>query len=66
MGQRILDERLAAGMTQDQLAAVSNVPQRAISGIETGQVRSPGFVLIAKLARALNIPAEELVDEVAS
>lgn len=52
--------RLAAGMTQEQLALESGVQRNFISLIETGQ-NQPTITTIAKLARALGIKASELV-----
>lgn len=66
IGQRILDARLAAGITQTQLADAAKVSQRVISSIEIGEVQQPGFVVVAKLCGALGIPVHELADEVAS
>jgi transcriptional regulator with XRE-family HTH domain len=45
--------RLAAGMTQDQLAAASGVLQGNISALERGAVRDPQYSTVAALAAAL-------------
>jgi transcriptional regulator with XRE-family HTH domain len=54
--------RLAAGMTQEQLALEAGVQRNFISLIETGQ-NQPTITTIAKLARALGMRASELVAE---
>jgi transcriptional regulator with XRE-family HTH domain len=52
--------RLAAGMTQEQLGLEAGVQRNFISLIETGQ-NQPTISTIAKLARALGMPASALV-----
>lgn len=66
LGLRIRTARKAAGLSQVQLSEASGVDQRTISDIETGDVKSPGFDPVAKLARALDIPADDLLEEQAS
>lgn len=52
--------RLAARMSQEQLALEAGVQRNFISLIETGQ-NQPTIGTIAKLARALGMKASELV-----
>jgi transcriptional regulator with XRE-family HTH domain len=52
--------RLAAGLTQEQLALEAGVQRNFISLIELGQ-NQPTIGTIAKLARALDMKASELV-----
>lgn len=54
--------RLAAGMTQEQLALESGVQRNFISLIELGQ-NQPTIGTIVKLARALGMKGSELVAE---
>lgn len=54
--------RLAAGLTQEQLALEAGVQRNFISLIELGQ-NQPTIGTIAKLARALGMKASELVAE---
>lgn len=54
--------RLAAGMSQEQLALESGVQRNFISLIETGR-NQPTIGTIVKLARALGMKACELVAE---
>ncbi len=54
--------RLAAGLTQEQLGLEAGVQRNFISLIELGQ-NQPTIGTIAKLARALDMKASELVSE---
>jgi transcriptional regulator with XRE-family HTH domain len=54
--------RLRKGWTQEQLAAESGVDQATISSLEVGRVKSPAFDTISRLAKALGIDAEEVVE----
>lgn len=63
-GQRLRDLRVAAEMTQEELAHAASVDRGYISESETGD-RNPSIWIIYRLARALNVepgqllPAEE-------
>lgn len=61
---RIRDLRLAAGMTQVQLAEAARTDQRLISRIEVGSNGAGGVSLAvaARIAAALGVHAEELLD----
>lgn len=52
--------RKRAGLTQDALAALSGVDQTTISSLETGRKASPKFDTVMRLARALDVSAEQL------
>lgn len=54
--------RLAAGLTQEQLALQAGVQRNFVSLIETGQ-NQPTITTIVKLAKALGMKASELVAE---
>lgn len=60
VGANIKKARLAAGMTQEELAVRSGFSQQYISGLEGGK-RNPTIVSIYELALALEIPHEQLV-----
>lgn len=52
---RLRKERLAAGLKQQELARLAQVPQSTISSLETGHRRQrPSAETLAKLAWALN------------
>ncbi|MGA2929622.1 MAG: helix-turn-helix transcriptional regulator [Solirubrobacteraceae bacterium] len=69
IGARILQTRLAAGLTQQQLASVSGVAQADISRIERGQA-NPTAETLEALAGPLGVtldlvPADESADPIA-
>lgn len=64
LGAVIKDARDERGLSQKALEDLSGVGQRTISGIETGEVRNPGWEIVARLARALGLSVDELYGEV--
>lgn len=54
---RIKDFRAKAGLTQDELARLSGLPQSHISRLESGK-HSPSRLTLEKLAKALNVGVE--------
>jgi DNA-binding XRE family transcriptional regulator len=52
---RVNEERKLVGLTQEQLAEKSGLPQSHISRIETGK-HSPSHATLEKIAKALNKP----------
>ncbi len=66
IGARVLQQRLAAGLTQKQLSAASGIAQADISRIERGQI-NPTAATLETLGGPLGvtldyIPAPELID----
>lgn len=57
LGHRIRDRRVELGLTQDQLAEISDVSQGAISRIEHGA--SPSLASLQRLRSALALPDSE-------
>jgi transcriptional regulator with XRE-family HTH domain len=55
IGQRLRAARLARGLTQAQLAAVSGVQQATLSKLESGAKTRASFTTMACLARALDV-----------
>jgi DNA-binding XRE family transcriptional regulator len=55
VSQRIREHRHAAGMSQEQLAAASGLPQSHISRLEN-EKHSPSQKSLGKIASALNLP----------
>ena len=53
--------RKAKGLTQRKLSAISGVPRVSISRYETGRV-SPNVRILERLARALGVQIDDLVD----
>jgi DNA-binding XRE family transcriptional regulator len=62
MGTKVLRQRLAAGLTQQQLADVSGVAQGDISKIERGQ-SNPTTETLDALARPLGVSLELVPSE---
>lgn len=59
LGQRLQRLRLAAGLTQEELASKAGVPVWSLRNWEHNH-RLPGLVPTYRLARALAVPMEEL------
>lgn len=60
VGTNVRKARLAAGLTQEQLAERSGFSQQYLSGLEQGR-RNPTIVSIYELAAALNVSHVDLV-----
>ncbi|MGH7666593.1 MAG: substrate-binding domain-containing protein [Candidatus Dormibacteria bacterium] len=58
-GRRLRLARLAAGLSQSQLAAACEVSRQALAGAETG-VWSPSLAVALRLARALGTTVDQL------
>jgi transcriptional regulator with XRE-family HTH domain len=61
IGARIQGLRQQHGMTQDELAASSGVPQGNISRLERGLASDVQLTTLMKLARALGVSVEDLI-----
>lgn len=59
MHNRILDLRLTAGLSQDDLAAKVGVTRRVVSSWERGE-RSPRLADVPSIARALHVTPNDL------
>lgn len=57
----IRTQRQAAGMSQSQLARAATVPQPNLSAYENGR-RTPSPEVLARLARALDVPLADRLD----
>lgn len=60
MGEKLKEARLAAGLTQVQLANMVGVCQRDISRWENGH-REPGVLVVKKMAQVLGCRMDDLV-----
>jgi putative transcriptional regulator len=58
-GQKLRDARVAAGLTQVELAELAEVQRRTIISAETGK-HVPEAEAVARLAKALGVPQEGL------
>jgi transcriptional regulator with XRE-family HTH domain len=62
IGKRLENARRLRMWTQAKLAQEAGVSPATISGIETGKIGRPHFGTLGKLARALGVAPEELLD----
>jgi len=62
IGKRLENARRLRMWTQARLARVAGVSPTTISGIETGKIGRPHFGTLGKLALALGVAPEELLD----
>jgi transcriptional regulator with XRE-family HTH domain len=57
---RLRETRKQRGLTQIQLSELAGVEQGTISRLENGESDRPSWEIVARLARALDVPPEEL------
>lgn len=62
LGTRLRERRDMLGLSRAQLASLADVSQEWIKKVESGEQRSPRVELVARVARALEIPPEDLVE----
>ncbi len=62
IGQSVRAERVKRFWTQERLAKESGISQKALSKIETNEVE-PRFSTILRIAEALGVDANELVNQ---
>lgn len=58
-GNNIRKQRLAKGISQEQLSALTNLHRTYIGGIERGE-RNPSLINIMKISKALNVSIPSL------
>jgi transcriptional regulator with XRE-family HTH domain len=59
-GEEVRRHRTRIGISQEALAARAGLDRTYVGGIERGE-RNPALVNIARLSRALGVPAMELL-----
>jgi transcriptional regulator with XRE-family HTH domain len=62
-GKVLRQLRLEAGLTQEQLGLEADLRRTYVSVLELGQ-QQPSLNTVLKLAKALNVPAHELIRQV--
>lgn len=62
IGERVQSIRRLRMWTQARLAREAGVSPTTVSGIETGKIGRPHFGTVGKLAQALGVAPEELLD----
>ena len=61
IGENIKRVRNKLGLTQDDLVSKSGVKHTTLTKIESGVVVKPSVQTVAKIAKALGVPMEDLV-----
>lgn len=64
LGENIRKFRKKMNLTQDKLARLSDIPYTSITKIETGVIKKPSVQTVAKIAKALRISIDELIEGV--
>ena len=62
-GQVVREMRQTAGLTQEELGEKAGLQRNFISSLELAQ-KQPSLVTVFKIAKALNISADELIGHV--
>lgn len=62
LGKKIKALRLKTGLSQDEFARKANLAYTTLTKIETGVIKKPSVYNIAKIAKALNISLDNLVE----
>ncbi len=62
LGRTVFELREARELTQDQLHRRSGVSRVTISKLETGQIGTPRLGTLRRLAEALDVPVQSLLD----
>ena len=63
MWKNIKKIRQKRKLTQDKLARLADVPYTSLTKIETDVIKRPSVQVVAKIAKALNVTIDELVNE---
>lgn len=63
LGKNIKRIRQKRNLTQDKLARLADIPYTTITKIETGVIKQPSVLAVAKIAKALGVSLDELVED---
>ncbi len=61
IGENIKKRRIKLGLSQEDFAQKSDVKYTTLTKIETEVIKKPSVLLMAKIAKALNVSIEELL-----
>ena len=61
IGENIKKRRTKLGLSQEDFAQKSGVKYTTLTKIESGVIKTPSVVIIAKIAKALDVNIEELI-----
>ncbi len=62
LGRKIKELRLKKKLSQDELARKADVPYTTLTKIEIGVIKKPSVFVVAKIAKALNISLDKLIN----
>ncbi|MCX6810892.1 MAG: helix-turn-helix transcriptional regulator [Candidatus Berkelbacteria bacterium] len=62
ISENIKKYRLKLGLSQEDFAKISDVKYTTLTKIESNVIKNPSILVISKIAKALNIPIEELIN----
>jgi len=61
IGENIKKHRIKLGLSQEDFAQKSGVKYTTLTKIESGVIKTPSVVIMAKIAKALDANIEELL-----
>ena len=61
IGQNIKKKRDKLGLSQEEFAQKSGVKYTTLTKIESGVIKKPSVLIMAKIAKALDVSIEELI-----
>ncbi len=61
IGENIKKHRVKTGLSQEDFAQKSGVKYTTLTKIESGVIKKPSVVLVAKIAKALGVSIEDLL-----
>ncbi|MDP1760077.1 MAG: helix-turn-helix transcriptional regulator [Candidatus Woesebacteria bacterium] len=61
IGENIKKHRAKLGLSQEDFAQKSGVKYTTLTKIETGVIKKPSVVLVAKIAKILGVSIEDLL-----
>lgn len=63
LGEKIQRLRKEKGLSQDELARKADIPYTTLTKIEIGVIKKPSVFAVAKIAEALDISIDDLIQE---
>jgi transcriptional regulator with XRE-family HTH domain len=61
IGENIKKHRNKLGLSQEDFAQKSGVKYTTLTKIESGAIKTPSVVIVGKIAKALDVPIEDLL-----
>lgn len=62
LGKEIQKLRKELGLSQDEFARKADVPYTTLTKVETGVIKKPSVFVVAKIAKALDISVDDLLN----